>query len=97
VIDAALGDAEDAVREGRHAVELKPVSKSAIEGALLIEYLAVIYAWTGDKDRAIEQLNARVNLPVAGLSYGHLRLNPLWDPLRGDPRFDAIIASLAPK
>jgi TolB-like protein/Tfp pilus assembly protein PilF/predicted Ser/Thr protein kinase len=97
VVDAALGNAEDAIREGRRAVELKPVSKSAIEGALLIEYLAVIYAWAGDKDRAIEQLNERVNLPVAGLSYGHLRLNPLWDPLRGDSRFDAIIASLAPK
>jgi TolB-like protein/Tfp pilus assembly protein PilF len=97
VVDAALGNAEDAIREGRRAVELKPVSKSAIQGALLIEYLAVIYAWAGDKDRALEQLNERVNLPVAGLSYGHLRLNPLWDPLRGDPRFDAIIASLAPK
>ena len=97
VVDAALGNAEDAIREGRRAVELKPVSKSAIEGALLIEYLAVIYAWAGDKDRAIEQLDERVKLPVAGLSYGHLRLNPLWDPLRGDPRFDAIIASLAPK
>jgi tetratricopeptide (TPR) repeat protein len=97
VVDAALGNAEDAVREGRRAVELKPISKSAIEGAALTEYLAVIYAWTGDKDRAIEQLNERVKLPVAGLSYGHLRLNPLWDPLRGDSRFEAIIASLAPK
>ena len=97
VVDAALGNAEDAVREGRRAVELKPVSKSAIEGTLLLEYLAVIYAWTGEKDRAIEQLNERVNLPVAGLSYGYLRLNPLWDPLRGDQRFEAIVASLAPK
>jgi tetratricopeptide (TPR) repeat protein len=97
VVDAILGNKQDAIREGQLAVELMPVSKSAIEGALLIEYLAVIYTWTGDKDRAIERLNERAKLPVAGLSYGHLRLNPLWDPLRGDPRFDAIIASLAPK
>ncbi len=97
VVDAALGNKEDAIREGQRAVELMPVSKSAIEGPMLIQYLAVIYAWTGDKDRAIERLNERAKFPVAGLSYGHLRLNPIWDPLRGDPRFDKIIASLAPQ
>jgi len=97
VVDAVLGNKEDAIREGQRAVELMPVSKNAIDGARLIEYLAVIYAWTGDKDRAIEQLAERTKLPVAGLSYGYLRLYPLWDPLRGDPRFEAIIASLAPK
>jgi hypothetical protein len=63
----------------------------------LIEYLAVIYAWAGDNDRAIERLNEAVKLPGSVLSYGHLRLNPIWDPLRGDPRFDTIIASLAPR
>jgi serine/threonine-protein kinase len=92
-----LGNKEDAIREGQRAVELMPVSKNAIDGARLIEYLAVIYAWTGENDRAIEQLAERAKLPVAGLSYGYLRLYPLWDPLRGDPRFEAIIASLAPK
>jgi tetratricopeptide (TPR) repeat protein len=97
VVDAVLGNKQDAIREGQLAVELMPVSKSAIEGPLLMEYLAVIYAWTGDKDRAIERLNEAVKLPGSVLSYGHLRLNPIWDPLRGDPRFDAIIASLDPK
>jgi len=97
VVDAALGNKEDAVREGERAVELMPVSKSALEGPLLIEYLAVIYAWTGDKDRAIERLAEAVKLPAVGMSYGYLRLNPLWDPLRGDPRFEAIVTSLAPK
>ncbi len=63
----------------------------------MIEYLAVIYAWTGDKDRAIERLNEAVKLPGSVLSYGHLRLNPIWIRWRGDPRFDAIIASLAAK
>ncbi len=97
VVDAALGNKEDAIREGERAVELMPANKSAIEGAMLIQYLAVIYAWTGDKDRAIERLNEAVKLPGSHVTYGHLRLNPLWDPLRGDPRFEAIVASLAPK
>jgi TolB-like protein/tRNA A-37 threonylcarbamoyl transferase component Bud32/Tfp pilus assembly protein PilF len=97
VIDAALGNKGDAIREGQRAVELVPVSKSSIEGAMLIRYLAVIYAWAGDKDLAIERLNETVKLPAAFVSYGHLRLNPIWDPLRGDPRFDKIIASLAPQ
>jgi serine/threonine-protein kinase len=95
VVDAALGNKEDAIREGQRAVELIPVSKSAIEGPMLIEYLAVIYAWTGEKDRAIEQLTEVAKLPGAWVSYGHLRLHPIWDPLREDPRFDKITASLA--
>jgi TolB-like protein/tRNA A-37 threonylcarbamoyl transferase component Bud32/Flp pilus assembly protein TadD len=95
VVDAALGNKEDAIREGQRAVELLPVSKSAIEGPLLIEYLAVIYAWTGDKDRAINDWpKAKLPGPVCATA---MRLNPIWDPLRGDPRFDAIVASLAPK
>jgi TolB-like protein/Tfp pilus assembly protein PilF len=97
VVDAALGNKEDAIREGQRAVELIPVSKSAIEGPMSLQYLAVIYAWTGEKDRAIEQLTEVAKLPGASLSYGHLRLHPIWDPLRADPRFDEIIASLAPK
>jgi len=97
VIDAALGNKEDAVREGERAVQLMPLSKSAVEGSMLIQYLAVIYAWVGDKDRAIERVAQAANLPGGVLSYGHLRLDPLWDPLRRDPRFEAIVASLAPK
>ena len=96
VIDAALGNKEDAISEGRRAVELMPVSKSAIEGSLLIKYLALIYAWTGEKDRAFERLDEAAKLP-GFLSYGQLRLHPYWDPLRGDPRFEKIVASLAPR
>lgn len=97
VVDAALGNNEDAIREGERAVELLPPGKSAIDGAMLIQYLAVIYAWTGDNDRAIERLTEAVNLPGNHITYGHLRLNPFWDPLRRDPRFEKIVASLAPK
>jgi TolB-like protein/class 3 adenylate cyclase/Tfp pilus assembly protein PilF len=94
--DAALGHKEEAIREGRRAVELMPVSKDAIRGPLLIQYLAVIYAWTGEKDLAVEQLSLAARIPSL-LSYGHLRLHPYWDPLRGDPRFEKIVASLASK
>jgi TolB-like protein/class 3 adenylate cyclase/Tfp pilus assembly protein PilF len=94
--DAALGNKEDAIREGRRAIELMPVSKNAIVGPSLIEYLALIDAWTGEKDLAFEQLTIAAKLP-GFLSYGELRLHPYWDPLRGDPRFDKIVASLAPK
>ncbi|HEX4706978.1 MAG TPA: hypothetical protein VH229_04545, partial [Candidatus Udaeobacter sp.] len=97
VVDAALGNKEDAIREGERAVELMPVSKSAIEGSVLTQYLAIIYAWTGDKERAIERLAEAAKLPGSHVTYGYLRLHPLWDPLRGDPRFQAIVASLAPK
>jgi len=97
VVDAALGNKEDAIREGQRAVELMPVSKNAIDGAILVQYLAVIYAWTGEKDRAIERLTEAVKRPGSHVTYGNLRLNPFWDPLRGDPRFEAIMASLAPR
>ena len=94
--DAALGHKDDAIREGRRAVELLPVTKDSIVGALLVKNLALIYAWTGEKDLACEQLSIVAKLP-SSLSYGELRLHPYWDPLRGDPRFDKIVASLAPK
>jgi len=97
VVDAALGNKEDAIREGERAVELVPASKSAIDGAMFTQYLTVIYAWTGDKDRAIQRLTEAVKLPGSHVTYGHLRLDPIWDPLRGDPRFEKIVASLAPK
>jgi TolB-like protein/tRNA A-37 threonylcarbamoyl transferase component Bud32/Flp pilus assembly protein TadD len=97
VVDAALGNKEDAIRESQRAIELIPVSKNAIDGARMIQYLAVIYAWTGNKDDAIERLTEVVKLPGSHVTYGNLRLHPLWDPLRGDPRFEAIVASLAPK
>jgi serine/threonine protein kinase/Tfp pilus assembly protein PilF len=95
-IDAALGSKDEAVREGRRACELLPISKDAVVGAGLITNLAVIYAWTGEKDLAIEQLALSTRIP-AGVSYGELKLDPQWDDLRGDPRFETIVASLAPK
>ena len=99
VIDAALGRKDDALREGRRALELLPVKKDPINGILMIKYLAVIAAWVGEKDLACKQLATAVRNPNSGLdlSYGDLKLMPWWDPLRGDPRFEEIVASLAPK
>jgi TolB-like protein/Flp pilus assembly protein TadD len=96
LIDAGLGRKEEALREGQRAVELLPVEKDAINGPLMIEYLAMIAAWVGDKDLACEKLAIAVR-PPSTVSYGQLKLLPFWDPLRGDPRFEKIVASLAPK
>ncbi len=96
LIDAALGQKEEALREGRRAVELLPVEKDAINGPLMITYLAMIAAWAGDKDLACEQLAIAIRPPTT-VSYGQLKLLPFWDPLRGDPRFEKIVASLAPR
>jgi TolB-like protein/class 3 adenylate cyclase len=98
VIDGALGRKEDALREGRRATELLPVSKDSINGEQLLEYYAVVAAWAGEKDLALEQLQKAIRLPGYGITtYGQLKLLPHWDPLRGDPRFEQIVASLAPK
>jgi hypothetical protein len=100
IIDAALGRKQEALREGRRAVELLPVEKDAINGMGMIKYLAMIAAWVGEKDLSCEQLATAVASPISGgldLSYGELKLMPWWDALRGDPCFEKIVASLAPK
>ncbi|HEX4708791.1 MAG TPA: protein kinase [Candidatus Udaeobacter sp.] len=96
LIDAALGRKEDALREGRRAVELLPVEKDAINGPRMIAQLAMIAAWAGEKDLACEQLAIAIR-PPAPITYGQLKLLPFWDPLRSEPCFEKIVASLAPK
>jgi TolB-like protein/predicted Ser/Thr protein kinase len=96
LIDAGLGRKEEALREARRALELTPVAKDSLDGPIVLTYFAQICAWTGERDLAIAQLEIAAKLP-AGPDYGDLRLNPMWDSLRGDPRFEKIVASLAPK
>jgi TolB-like protein/tRNA A-37 threonylcarbamoyl transferase component Bud32/Tfp pilus assembly protein PilF len=99
MIDAALGQKELAFEEGRRAIALLPVEKDAVDGSRVLQYFAITLAWAGEKDLALEQLEAGVRAPVASamLSYGALKLFPIWDPLRGDARFEAIVQRLAPK
>jgi tetratricopeptide (TPR) repeat protein len=90
LIDAGLGRKEDALREGRRAVELSPLEKDALDGSAAIKYLAMIAAWVGAKDFAFEQLATAIRAP-SGLTYGQLKLLPFWDPLRGDSRFEQLL------
>ena len=90
LIDAALGRKEEALREGRRAVELLPMEKDPVEGVRRVANLAMIAAWVGDKDLAFEQLEKIIRRP-SPLSYGTLKLFPWWDPLRDDARFEKIL------
>jgi len=80
-------------------MELLPAEKDAVDGQAVMAYFALIAAWAGEKDLALQQLATAA--PTSGAatiaSYGMLKLSPFWDPLRGDPRFEKIVASLAPK
>ena len=99
MIDAALGHKELALEEGRRAIALTPLEKDVNNGSRVLQYFAITAAWAGEKELALQQLEAGLRAPVASLmlSYGTLKLLPIWDPLRGDPRFEKIVASLAPK
>jgi DNA-binding NtrC family response regulator/serine/threonine protein kinase/Tfp pilus assembly protein PilF len=100
LIDAGLGNKEAALEEGRRASELLPVAKDAVQGAIVKAYFAMIAAWTGQNDLALEQLSAVVHPGAFApfcTHYGMLKSFPFWDPLRGDPRFENFVASLAPK
>ena len=98
-IDAALGRKDLALDEGRRAIALMPLEKDVVNGSRVLQYFAITAAWAGEKELALQQLEAGLRAPVASLmlSYGALKLFPVWDPLRGDPRFEKIVASLAPK
>jgi serine/threonine protein kinase/thioredoxin-like negative regulator of GroEL len=97
IFDAGLGRKEEAIREAQRAVGLQPIPKDGVNGPIWLAKLALVYAWTGERDRALEQLEKVATVPaVLGGSvptYGDLLLNPCWDNLRGDPRFDKIVAA----
>jgi TolB-like protein/class 3 adenylate cyclase/Tfp pilus assembly protein PilF len=98
LIDAGLGNKQAALEEGRRAIELLSVEKDSMNGGVMIGYFAIIAAWTGEKDLALQQLAiAAAHSWTIPTTYGGLRLLPFWDSLRGDPRFEKIVTSLAPK
>jgi cell wall assembly regulator SMI1 len=90
-----LGQKDLALREAQHAIDLMPISEDVYDGALVLEGLAQVYTWTGDRDRAIELVQKLLSMP-GYTNYARLKFHPLWSPLRGDPRFEQIVASLAP-
>jgi len=94
MIDAELHRKEEALNEGKKAIEL--MANYFFERPGVIADFALVCAQLGERDLAIEQLNLVANKPN-GPTYGWLRLSPFLDPLRGDPRFEKIAASLAPK
>lgn len=94
--DAMLGRRDEAIREGKRACEVLPYEKDSWVGPAWITYLAMTYTWCGEKDAALELLEKSATLPV-GVTYGELKQSPDWDALRGDPRFEKLVASLAAK
>ena len=96
MIDAGLGRKEEALSEGQRAIELASSVKDAETEPYVELGFALICAWTGERDLALRQLEALSKTP-GYLTYGYLRLSPMWDPLRGDPRFEKVVNSLAPK
>jgi len=101
IIDAALGHRDLAVQEGRQACDLYSSKASNFLLPAIRSNLAVVYAWTGQNDLAIAELNTLIDRPaptngIVQPTYGDFRLNPLWDPLRNDSRFEALVQRLAP-
>ncbi|HEY4282557.1 MAG TPA: protein kinase [Chthoniobacterales bacterium] len=94
VIDAGLGKTEDAVRAIRAAVGLSLDPRDVLEGGDNSMLLAITYAWTGQRDRAIEQLSSAIKMP-ASINLGALKLDPIWDDLRDDPRFAQLLIEAA--
>jgi serine/threonine protein kinase len=96
--DVALGRKEESIQEARRAMEMRPISEDAEDGPVIAANVAVVYAWANQSDFAFEQLNILIKRTSYFLvTYGNLKTNPSWDPLRKDPRFDRLLAELAPK
>ena len=96
LILAALGQKAEAIAEGKRAVELLPESLDAFDGPQFTVSLAQIYAWTGETDEAFRLLDHLLSVPN-GVAVSILKLDPAWDSLRKDPRFQALIDKYEPK
>ena len=96
LLDAGLARKEEALREGRRAAELRPLTEDAVDGATVLLFLATIHAWLGDVNSALDQLAFLARIPN-GLSFGQLKYDPAWDAVRGDPRFEPILTALQPR
>ena len=95
--DVALGRKEESIKEGKRAMELRPISEDAVEGPAIATFVSQLYALTNQLDAAFVELDILVKIPGGWPNYGDLKTNPAWDPLRKDPRFDKLLAELAPR
>jgi hypothetical protein len=93
--DLALGLKEKAIQEAGRTTELRPISEDAFDGAAVAMWVAQVYALANQLDAAFAQLNILVKIP-SWLNYGELKMNTSWDPLRKDPRYEKLLAELAP-
>jgi hypothetical protein len=91
VADAGCGRNEDALHEANKTMEIWPMSREPLQSAAARVNVAVVYAWTGDREAAIRLLEQLVQMPGA-IDQGDLKFNPRWDELRTDPRFAGITA-----
>jgi hypothetical protein len=96
-VDVALGHKDEAEWEARSAAEMRPISEDALDGAFLVSNLDMVYTWANESDLAFEQLIILIETPNGILTYGSLKADPAWDPIRTDPRFEKLLAQLAPK
>jgi hypothetical protein len=97
-VDIGLGRKPEAISEGKRAIEMLPISKDATMGPILVQNIAIVYAWADEPDLALEQLSILIKGPTNFLvHYGLYKCEPGWDPLRKDPRFEKLLAELAPK
>ena len=96
ILDALLNNKETAISEAKRAVDLLPISKDARDGPNFLASLAMVYAWTGEVDQAFSTLGQLTKIPF-GVYYGGLKCDSDWEPLRQDPRYDKLLAELAPK
>lgn len=93
---AMVGRKDDALREGNRAIELKPESRDAFDGPMYTIALAQIYTWIGDKNHALQLIEKSLNTPN-GVTSANLKLDPVWDPLRDDARFKALLEKYSPR
>src|ERR1700735_2010915 len=97
LIDAHMGRKQYALQEARRAVEMLPVSKDGLDGPPLVVNLEIVYALTKEPDLAFPALDASIRTPASSITYGALKLDPAWDLLRTDSRFENLLAQLAPR
>jgi tetratricopeptide (TPR) repeat protein len=91
LIYAGLGRGDEAKAEAKHAADLLPESKDAFDGPILVLSRARIHMMCADLDTAFALLEQSLRTP-SGITIPELRLDPIWDPLRADPRLEQILA-----